>query len=74
MIVFDFPQKLKILIFFYKNVTACHGFPLEIFPLDVTGFHVTSKGKWGVANLETQLYNWSIYANIFLFKLGLVLF
>ena len=86
IIVFDFPQKLKILIFFYKNVTACHGFPLEIFknfPVwdclechsftfktlschglgiachgmsrEVTGCHVTSKGKCGVANLETQL-------------------
>jgi 16S rRNA processing protein RimM len=26
-----FLQKLKILIFFYKNVTPCHGFPLKIF-------------------------------------------
>ncbi len=30
---------------------ACHGLSRE-----VTGFHVTSKGKGAVANLQTQLY------------------
>ena len=32
-------------------VTACHGLSRE-----VTGCHVTSKGKGGVANPQTQLY------------------
>jgi hypothetical protein len=43
---------------------ACHGMSRE-----VTGCHVKSKGKWGVANLETQLYKIKIAVDIFYFKI-----
>ena len=55
-LVTGFPWKyLKIFQFGIAwHVTALH---LKPFLVTVTGCHVTSKGKWGVPNLETQLYN-----------------